>query len=52
MDHPGVSTSKDSQQKCLPGDIVVETANYSDSDRYENVDISKGDDICEIEVTL
>jgi hypothetical protein len=44
-----VSTSKGLEQKSLPGDTTVEVVNDSDSDVYENVDISEGDDICEIE---
>jgi hypothetical protein len=49
MYHPVVSTSKGLHQKSLPGDTIVEIVNNSDSDAYENVDISEYDDICEIE---
>jgi hypothetical protein len=44
MNQPAVSTSKGLRQKSLPGDTTVETVNNSDSDAYENVDISEGDD--------
>jgi hypothetical protein len=36
-------------QKSLPGNTTVEIVNDTDSDAYENVDISEGDDICETE---
>jgi hypothetical protein len=38
-------------KKSLPGDKIVETVHNSDSEAYENADISKGDDICKSEET-
>jgi hypothetical protein len=35
--------------KSLPSDTIVEIVNDSDSDAYENVDISEDDEICQIE---
>jgi hypothetical protein len=51
MDQPVASSSKGLQQKRLPADTVVKVVNNSNSDVYENVDISEDDDICEIEET-
>jgi hypothetical protein len=49
MDQPVVSTIKGPQQESLPGDTIVEIVNDSDSDVYENVEISEVYDICVIE---
>lgn len=49
MDQPSVCTSKDLPHRSLPSDTTVETIHNSDSNVYENVDISEGDDVYENE---
>jgi hypothetical protein len=53
MDQPVASIKKGPWQRSVPGDTIVETVNDSDSDAYENVDISEGDDkFCPVMNTL
>jgi hypothetical protein len=52
-DQPVARASNGPWQKSLPGDTTVEIVNDSDSDAYEHVDISEGDDkICPLINTL